>query len=58
MLQKKWYFSKTVWINIFAMASIYLQMEFGFLFSPELQTAALSLINLWLRKTTKEEIVW
>ena len=58
MLHKKWYFSKTVWINIFAMASIYLQMEFGFLFSPELQTGALSLINLWLRKVTKEEIVW
>ena len=57
-MQKKWYYSKTIWLNIFAMASIYLQMEFGFLFSLELQTAALSLINLWLRKVTKEEIVW
>jgi hypothetical protein len=58
MLQKKWYYSKTVWLNLFAMASIYLQIELGFLFSPELQTGVLSLINLWLRKVTKEEIVW
>lgn len=57
-MQKKWYFSKTVWVNLFALASIYLQSEFGFIFSPELQAAALTFINLGLRKVTKEEIVW
>ena len=57
-MQKKWYFSKTVWINFFALAAIYLQTEFGFILSPELQASALTLINLGLRAVTKEQVTW
>lgn len=57
-MQKKWYLSKTVWLNFAALAALYLQAEFGFVFSAEYQAMALSFINLGLRKITKEEIVW
>lgn len=57
-MQKKWYFSKTVWVNVLALAALYLQSEFGFVFSVELQAMSMTLINLGLRKITKEEITW
>lgn len=51
---KKWIRSKTLWINIIAIAAIILQAEHGFIVSPELELAALGIINLVLRKYTKE----
>ena len=55
---KKWYMSKTVWANTFAIAALGLQTKFGFIINPEWQGLALSALNLVLRKITKEEIVW
>ena len=57
-MQKKWYVSKTVWVNVLAVAGIGLQSQFGFVFTPETQAFVLSLVNLGLRAVTKEEIVW
>jgi hypothetical protein len=57
-MEKKWYFSKTVWLNLLALSGMYLQIEFGFILSPELQASALTLLNLGLRVVTKEAVVW
>ncbi|GAG06682.1 unnamed protein product [marine sediment metagenome] len=51
---KKWIRSKTLWVNIIAVTAIILQAEYGFIVSPELELAALGVINLILRKYTKE----
>lgn len=55
---KKWYLSKTFWINVLVFGAITLQMQTGFIVTPELQTLALAGVNIALRKVTKEEIVW
>ena len=57
-MQKKWYLSKTIWVNALGLLGLYAQMSSGFIFSVETQTATLALINLILRVVTKEEIVW
>lgn len=51
---KKWYRSKTLWLNIIGIVAIILQCEYGFIVSPELELAALGIINLILRKYTNE----
>lgn len=51
---KKWIKSRTLWVNIIAIATIVLQAEYGFIISPELELAALGIINLILRSITKE----
>lgn len=57
-MQKKWYMSKTVWVNALALGAVLLQTQFGFILTPELQAMALTFINLGLRTVTREEIVW
>jgi len=51
---KKWIRSKTLWLNVIAIAAIILQAEYGFVVTPELELAALAVINLILRKYTNE----
>lgn len=58
LIGKKWYTSKTVWVNVFAVAALSLQLKYGFIIGPEWQSIMLSGVNLVLRKITKEEIVW
>lgn len=58
LVGKKWYTSKTVWANAFAIAAVAAQTKYGFIIGLEWQTLFLSGINLVLRKITKEEIVW
>lgn len=55
---KKWYTSKTVWANSFAILALAVQTKYGFIVGPEWQALILSGVNLALRKITKEEIVW
>lgn len=57
-MQKKWYTSKTIWVNALALAALVAQTQTGFIFSLEMQTFVLSLINVGLRTITKEEITW
>lgn len=58
MAGKKWYMSKTVWANLIAGGAIVVQMNFGFVISPELQILLLSVVNLSLRKFTNQPVVW
>jgi len=53
---KKWYLSKTLWINLVAAIALIAQLHFGFIVSPEEQLAILTLINLAVRIVTKEEL--
>jgi uncharacterized protein involved in exopolysaccharide biosynthesis len=56
-IKKKWYLSKTMWVNAIAAVALGLQSAFGFEVSPEYQAYALVAINLVLRWITKEELV-
>ena len=51
---KKWLYSKTLWINIIAIASIIVRAEFGFTVTPQYEVIILAGINFVLRLITKE----
>lgn len=56
---KKWYESKTMWVNIVATVVIIVQTVTGDdIFKPEYQVIALSVLNVVLRTITKENITW
>jgi len=55
---KKWYLSKTFWLNIIAIIVMIVQHFFGFAISPEWQIMILGAINTVLRAITKEPIAW
>ncbi len=55
---KKWYTSKTLWANVVLIISILLQMKLGFLIEPEIQALVVTLINIVLRKITKQPLSW
>jgi len=57
-MEKKWYLSKTFWVNGLAIIALIAQGQFGFVIGPEIQVALLGFINLVLRLATKTEIVW
>lgn len=56
METKKWYTSKTIWINIVALAGLIVQTQTGFILTPEIQAMALTLVNLAVRAVTKQEL--
>ena len=53
---KNWYKSRTLWVNLIAIANIILRAELGLTLSPEAEVAILVGINFVLRYITKEEI--
>lgn len=53
---KKWYLSKTLWINVIAIAGIILRAEYGYTITPEGEIIILGAINLLLRLITKEKL--
>lgn len=55
---KKFWASKTFWVNVLAVVAIGVQSRWGFVVGAELQALALAGVNLVLRKVTKEPIVW
>ena len=55
---KKWYKSKTVWVNAIALLSIFLGDKVGVPLSEEDKLAILSVINIALRIVTKEPVRW
>lgn len=55
---KDWWKSKTLWINLIAVGSIIVRAEFGLILTPEAEIIILAVINMILRKITKEKIVW
>ena len=55
---KKWYLSKTFWVNIIAIIAIIAQQQFGHPINADVQIYLLSAINLVLRTLTKEKLEW
>ncbi len=55
---KKFYLSKTFWVNVICAAALGLQMRYGFVIGAELQALALTAINLGLRKITSQPVTW
>ena len=54
---KKWYLSKTLWVNAIAFVAIIVQSITGKdLLEPEIQGAFLAIINLILRSVTKQKL--
>lgn len=50
--------SKTIWVNLLAFVAFWVQKQYGFVISEDLQMQALTLINIALRFVTKEKVVW
>ena len=55
---KKVWQSKTFWANMVMAGALVLQSYTGFVIGPELQALAVTAINLFLRKITREPVVW
>lgn len=53
---KEWWRSKTIWINLIALAAALIQMRTGLIISGEVQGVILTALNLWLRFHTDEAI--
>lgn len=49
---KKWYRSKTLWINLIAIVALVAQSQLGFAIAPNEQGCLLAVINLILRAFT------
>ena len=54
MNTKRWYTSKTLWVNLTAIVALVTQEEFGYALDPEAQAVILAVINLILRAATKK----
>ena len=54
MNTKRWYTSKTLWLNLLAIVALGVQAEFGYILDAEAQAVILATINLALRIITKE----
>ena len=50
--------SKTIWVNIIALALASIQIKTGLVMPGELQGVLLALANVILRMITKEPVVW
>lgn len=53
---KKWYQSKTIWVNIILLAGLFSQSLVGLDLSAEEQGSIIVLINLILRIITKQPL--
>ena len=58
METKAWWTSKTIWVNVLAVAATFATSQFGFEISAETQIAILGVVNFILRVITKSEVAW
>lgn len=54
---KKFYLSRTLWVNILGAIAMFVQKQYGFVVPPEYQAYALFVVNIILRVITKEELI-
>lgn len=55
---KKWYLSKTIWVNLISMVALMVQTVIGKeIISLEVQGIILTCVNMVLRLITKHELV-
>jgi len=59
-MEKKWYVSKTIWVNaIMLVSSVLVATGVAAVeISPETVAIVITVINFILRAVTKEDIVW
>lgn len=55
---KKFWLSKTFWVNVLAIVALIVQTYTGFVIDPEKQVVILGVVNTILRFATKEPIEW
>lgn len=55
---KKFWQSKTFWVNILSALAIVVQTKTGFIVDPTTQALALTFVNGVLRAVTKSPISW
>ena len=55
---KKFWVSKTFWINLLSVAGIVTSSAFGFDIPAEWSVSILGVVNIVLRLVTHKEIVW
>lgn len=55
---KKFWQSKTFWVNILSAVGIAVQSKTGFIVDPAVQAIGLTVINGALRAVTKEPVSW
>ena len=53
---KKWYASKTIWVNVVAAVSLFVSSQFGYKISTEVQAGIIAALNVVLRIITKEPL--
>lgn len=57
MINKKWFYSKTLWFNILSIIAMLLQTNSGVTIIPvEIQATLLAIVNVLLRTITKTNI--
>ncbi len=54
---KKFWKSKTFWINILSIFGLIVQSQTGYVIPPEIQAALLGIANTGLRLVTKEPLI-
>lgn len=58
-MDKKWYYSKTVWVNIISLIVVIINEKTKLnIITPEIEVYLLAFINLILRTISHENIVW
>lgn len=57
-MEKRWYESKTLWLNTLGFVFFMVQFFTGWVVSPEIQAMALTAINFGLRLITKHPVAW
>lgn len=50
--------SRTFWINLVAIATIFVQSKYGYIIDEDIQMQILGFINIGLRAITKEPVSW
>jgi hypothetical protein len=55
---KKFWQSKTFWVNILSALGIAVQSKTGFIVDPSVQAIGLTVVNTALRAVTKEPVSW
>ncbi len=53
---KKWYKSRTLWLNVLASVGLFAQNQFGFVIPMELQAVLIAWMNILLRFDTTEAL--
>ena len=57
-MRKKWYLSRTVWMNVAALLAAIITEAFGYDVDEKYVALFMTVMNLVLRRVTKEAIEW